>query len=335
MHRGWARGSAFLATSAFLPSYSSCATPADAVQRCVQGFSVELTPSRTNSILNFSDIAGLHRGTTVNVTTLVGANMQDSVHACARLHAAGMNCVAHVPAREFRSISELEAFLKEVRATGCDEVLVLGGGAPKPAGELSEAMQVLESGLLQKYGFRKVGVAAHPEGHPDVAEEVMTRVLLEKAKWAKDEGVELYFETQFSFEAEPVLQWERRTRAMLRDQLGPDAVLPRVHLGLAGPARISSLIRFAAFSGVGSSLAFIAKNKSNVLKLTTTSTPDRFIAEIAKHMATEPESLIEGLHFYPFGGFENTVSYARAVEEGNFELIDDGVGFITTITIDT
>jgi len=318
---------------ALLPSRTHCSTDTErivaAVQRCVKSHSLEITPARTYSIQNFQDIKGLRHGTTVNVTQLVGAAMHDTVRTCARLVDAGMKPVAHVPARAFSTFSELDAFLKEVRATGCDEVLVLGGGGTVPVGPFSEAMQILSTGLLQKYGFKKVGVAGHPEGHPVVSEEVMTIALLNKVKWAQREGVDLYIETQFSFDAEPVIAWEKRIRRLLREHLGPEAKLPHVHLGVSGPAKISSLIRFAAFSGVGSSLQFIAKYKTNVLSLLTTAEPDKFIVGIAEHIESDPDTLIKALHFYPFGGFAKTAWYAYAVEQGQFDMQDDGCGFTT------
>ena len=58
----------------------------------------------------------------------------------------------------------MDWYLKELRALGCKDVLVLGGGGAEPAGSLHETMQILESGLLQTHGFETVGVAAHPEG---------------------------------------------------------------------------------------------------------------------------------------------------------------------------
>merc|ERR1712176_541975 len=106
-------------------------------------------------------------------------------------------------------------------------------------------MQILESGLLQKYGFARIGVAAHPEGHPDVDEEVMTEALLRKAAWASACGVDLYYATQFCFEADPIIQWERRIRGLLVERLGKKEGLPDVILGVAGPAKYSTLIKFA------------------------------------------------------------------------------------------
>merc|ERR1719162_1414291 len=142
-----------------------------------------------------------------------------------------MKAVAHVPARGFECLKGVENYLDRLQGCGVREVLVLGGGADKPLGSLSEAMQILDSGLLQKYNFSRVGVAAHPEGHPDVANDIMEDALLRKAEWAAAHGVDLYYETQFCFEPEPIIEWEQHVRGLLKKRLGVGAKLPSVHIG--------------------------------------------------------------------------------------------------------
>ena len=109
--------------------------------------------------------------------------------------------------------------------------------------------------------------------------------------------------------------------------LGPTAPLPRVRLGVAGPAKISSLMRFAAFSGVGSALRFAARNSKSVAKLATTAAPDALVVGVAMHMDAEPDCLIEGLHLFPLGGFCATVQWANAVSAGDFVIGASGRGF--------
>jgi len=277
-------------------------------------------------IASFSQVDGLRRGTTVNVTFLVGSKIDDTISLCQSLQEAGMSAVAHLPARAFESLEGVEEYLVRLRDVGVCEVLVLGGGADRPAGSLHEAMQVLESGLLQRYNFSRVGVAAHPEGHPTVACDVMEEALLRKAEWAQANGMELYYETQFCFEAEPLVLWERRVRGLLAGRLGAGAKLPSVRLGVAGPAKISTLVKFAAMSGVGPSVWFVNRYAKNVLKLATTSAPDEVILGVAAHRSEEPGCLFQGLHFYTFGGLAPTVKWANSVDAGDFEL--SGMGFL-------
>ena len=228
-------------------------------------FSIEVTPNAAKKINDFSSVQFLEKGTTVNVTYLVGADIEESIGICTRLADADMNPVAHVPSRAFASLAEVEEYFVRLRDVGVNEILVLGGGSDQPKGNLHESMQILESGLIQKHGFSKVGVAAHPEGHPDISNEDLRRAILKKAEWACATGTPLYFETQFCFDSMPILNWEKATRTAIVEHLertmGKNDIgtLPSVRLGIAGPARISSLIKFGAMSGVGNSLSFLTK----------------------------------------------------------------------------
>jgi methylenetetrahydrofolate reductase (NADPH) len=189
-------------------------------------------------------------------------------------------------------------------------------------------MQILDSGLVIRHGFAAVGVAAHPEGHPDVAEDVLMEALVRKARWGQEHGVELYFATQFCFEPEPIIRWEARVRERLQRELGEDAAsLPRIHLGVAGPAKIASLIKFATMSGVGQSIRFVTKHTGNAMKLVSTAAPDELIVRIASHQSSETDCLISGLHLYPFGGVRKTLDWANLVEAGKFSFSANGQGF--------
>ena len=201
-----------------------------AIRRCLQNYSIEVTPGQARKIKDFGAVAGLRAGTAVNVTCLPGADPAESVDICARLTEAGLRPVAHVPARNFLDVDAVRDYVTGLRGVGVDEVLALGGGAPTPVGALHETMQLLEAGLFA--GFARIGVAAHPEGHPDVAAAELDDAMARKVAWAKREGVELcvrraapgvfgsgprgrrYLETQFCFDAAPIVSWESRPRRL-------------------------------------------------------------------------------------------------------------------------
>jgi methylenetetrahydrofolate reductase (NADPH) len=281
------------------------------IQKCLSNYSIEVTPGAAKKIDSFADVAGLAPNTSVNVTYLVGADINESLSICQRLVEDGMRPVAHVPARAFPTLSEVEDYLSKLHNLGCREVLVLGGGAPTPSGDLHESMQILESGLLEKYHFQNVGVAAHPEGHPDIRNDVLNSAIVRKALWAKKSGIQLYYETQFCFESEPIIQWERDTRAMLLNEGVETNNMPTVRLGVAGPAKISNLIKFGTMSGVGNSLSFLTKYSGNVFKLATKATPMELIEGVAKHQDNDANCMIQGLHFYPFGGMKATLKWVN------------------------
>lgn len=256
--------------------------------------------------------------------------MADSIETCSRLHKDGLRPVAHVPARAFATLADAEEYLVRLKDVGVDELLVLGGGADTPAGALSESYQLLESGLVQKHGFSRCGVAAHPEGHPNMDTQTLIDVAVKKAVWADANGVELYYETQFCFEPGPIVAWEAGLRKAMVDAGLKEHTLPRVRLGVAGPAKIASLIKFGTMSGVGASLSFVSKYAGNVLKLATTAAPDQLITGIARHCSEEENTMIDSLHFYPFGGFKNTLKWIDVVQRGKFDVSADGRSFTTT-----
>jgi len=296
--------------------------------KCMRDYSIEVTPAAAGRIKDLQSLA-LRPHTTVNVTYLPNSSPAETVEVCRRLVDARLEPVAHVPARSFANLDEVDEYFKALRTVGVQRILVLGGSATVPRGKLTETMDILDSGLVTQHGFVSVGVAAHPEGHPDIAEDVLMDALVRKARWARQHGVELYFATQFCFEPEPIIEWESKLRKRLLHDLGGDIkALPRVHLGLAGPAKIGNLIKFAAMSGVGQSMQFVSKHAGNAMKLMSTAAPDALLVGIASYQASEPDCLIAGMHFYPFGGVQKTVNWANQVEAGRFSLGNDGQGFV-------
>lgn len=285
------------------------------IQKAVEGWSIEVTPAGATKIDSFS--ACLSPGTTVNVTFLPGSNPMDTVAVAKRLHNEGMNAVPHLAARSLKDADQIDSLLASYRAeAGVDEVLIIGGGVDKPIGAFDNSLQILETGLLQKHGISRVGVAGHPEGSPDISQIEIAEALDAKNALAKREGLEIYIETQFCFEARIVLEWEKTVRAAGNE-------LP-IRIGIPGPATIKTLFRFAQISGIGPSMRFISKQARNVAKLMTVQSPHLLLSDLAQGMANDSDCLIENFHFYPFGGFAKTAIYANAVASGSIQLLPKG-----------
>ena len=182
--------------------------------------------------------------------------------------------------------------------------------------EFDCSMQILKTGILQANGITKIGVAGHPEGSPDIADNEIKRALQEKNEFAIKENLNMYIETQFCFEAEMVLAWEKKARE--------DGNQLPIRIGIPGPATIKTLFRFAQISGIGPSMRFIAKQAGNVAKLMTVQSPHLLLGELAEGMAADKACLIKHFHYYPFGGFVRTAKYARAISDGNVSLKTNG-----------
>ena len=292
----------------------------ETIQSAAANWSIEVTPTGATKIESFRDC--LAPGTTVNVTFLPGTDPSDTIAVAERLHNDGMRPVPHLAARSLRDAGQLDELLTAFTTRcGVEEVLCIGGGVDNPVGDFSATIEVLENGLIQKHGIRHIGVAGHPEGSPDISDEEIATALSAKNELAARDGLELYIETQFCFDADIVLDWERRVR-----EAGNR--LP-IRIGIPGPATIKTLFRFAQISGIGPSMRFVAKQAKNVAKLMTVQSPHLLIAGLAEGMAADEDCLIRHFHYYPFGGFARTAAYAGAISEGRIDLLPKG-GFDVT-----
>ncbi|MEK9620771.1 MAG: methylenetetrahydrofolate reductase [Alphaproteobacteria bacterium] len=285
------------------------------IQKAASDWSIEVTPTGATKIESFRDC--LQPETTVNVTFLPGTDPMDTIAVAQRLHNDGMKPVPHLAARSLKDADQLDTLLSAfVEKAGVKEVLVIGGGVDKPVGQFSDSMQVLSTGLIQRHGIRSIGVAGHPEGSPDISDDEIAEALAAKNALAVAEGLDLYIETQFCFEADIVLDWEKRVRAAGNR-------LP-IRIGIPGPATIKTLFRFAQISGIGPSMRFISKQARNVAKLMTVQSPHLLLDGLAEGMANDSECLIRHFHYYPFGGFAKTAAYAQAIADGKIETLPKG-----------
>ena len=278
-------------------------------------WSIEVTPAGATKVESFGD--ALAPGTDVNVTFLPGSDPADTAKVAARLRDEGMHPIPHIAARSIKDKDQLKGILKALKdQASVDEVLIIGGGVDNPVGDFDSSMQILQTGLIQDHGIGKIGVSGHPEGSPDINADALAHALAWKNEFAKKEGLDLYIETQFCFEAAQVLQWERDIRAA-------GNALP-IRIGIPGPATIKTLFRFAQISGIGPSMRFISKQAKNVAKLLTVQAPDLLLSELAEGMASDENCLLAHFHYYPFGGFAKTATYANAVASGQIELKPKG-----------
>ena len=285
------------------------------IAKAGSNWSIEVTPAGATKIESFGD--ALAPGTDVNVTFLPGSDPADTATVAARLRDEGMHPVPHIAARSIKDKDQLKQILTSLKnQASVDEVLIIGGGVDNPVGDFASSMEILETGLIQDHGIGKIGVSGHPEGSPDINADALAHALAWKNEFAQKEGLDLYIETQFCFEAAQVLQWERDIR-----QAGN--ALP-IRIGIPGPATIKTLFRFAQISGIGPSMRFISKQAKNVAKLLTVQAPDVLLSELAEGMANDENCLLAHFHYYPFGGFAKTATYASAVAEGKIDLKPKG-----------
>ncbi len=111
-------------------------------------------------------------GSRVDITLLAGEDAAQRLAAASAVLAHGLAPAPHIAVRRLRSEAELAEILAGLRDAGAvEQPLVVGGDPELPFGPYPESLAVLRSGLLQRYGAKRVGIAGYPEGHPDIPDE--------------------------------------------------------------------------------------------------------------------------------------------------------------------
>jgi methylenetetrahydrofolate reductase (NADH) len=253
-------------------------------------------------------------GAAIYVSALPGRPPQEQIALARRLRGRGFEPVPHLAARNFVGTGDLDDYLARlVEEAGVRRLLVIGGDRDAPAGHFHHAIEVIESGLVQNRGIREIGIAGYPEGHPRVSPVEIARALAAKIEAAAATGLGVHIVTQFAFAPEPILTFIARLRDIGIEQ--------QVRVGVAGPASVATLLRFAAICGVAASARALARN-----------------AGLAKHLfgATAPDAIIRALaatrgglgdvapHFFTFGGLGATARWAAAVAAGRAALDHSG-----------
>ena len=288
-------------------------------------FSIETTPGSALKIPDYRD--HLRPGATVSVTFLPGSDFADTIATAKRLKAEGFVPSPHFAARSIPGRQALEDYLARIQGeVGIEEVVALAGAVTDPLGPYESSMDLLETGLFDKHGIKRIGVAGHPEGSPDISEVALEEALAWKNVFAERSDAEFYIATQFCFEAAPIIAWDMALRAAGNR-------LP-IHIGIPGLATLKTLINHAKACGVGPSMRFLTRQARNVAKLMTVSAPDRLLLDLARYKANDPNCGIRRAHVYPLGGLRRSAAWSYAVLDGDFALKRDGKGFKVNREID-
>jgi methylenetetrahydrofolate reductase (NADPH) len=272
----------------------------------LEGFSIEVMPRTAAKVEDFSAL--LPKGTRVYVAHIEGTPIEDMVATARRLSENGYAVMPHFPARIIRDTAMLEDWIARYQGeAGVEQALLLAGGVDTPHGDFHCSMQLLETGAFGKAGFKRLHVAGHPEGNRDIDRDGsmrnVTEALTWKQKFSESSDAKMALATQFCFEAAPVIAWADALKAA-------DIDLP-IHIGIAGPAKLQTMIKFAIACGVGPSLRVLQKRAKDVTKLLLPFEPTEVLTDLAKHKAAHPDFNIEQVHFFPLGGIKANADWVK------------------------
>ena len=289
----------------FKKSVTSEAIVSPEVEAFLQGYSIEVMPRTAEKIPSFRDLLPL--GTRVYIAHIEGTRIEDMVATAKRIAAEGYAVMPHFPARIIKDKDVLGDWIARYQGeANVTQALILAGGVTKPHGDFDSSMELLESGLFDKAGFTRLHIAGHPEGNKDIDPDGtnlnVDAALQWKQKFSERSDAEMALATQFAFEAGPIIEWANAIKAA-----GVD--IP-IHIGIAGPAKLQTLIKFAIACGVGASLKVLQKRAMDVTKLLLPYEPTDVITQLAAHKAKNPDFNISHVHFFPLGGIKTNANWA-------------------------
>lgn len=278
------------------------------VEALLQDYSIEVMPRTAEKVEDFRAL--LPAQTRVYIAHIEGTPIEEMVATAKRLHADGFNVMPHFPARIIKDRATLSDWIARYQGEAdVKQALLLAGGVATPLGDFSDSMQLLETGLFDEAGFERLHVAGHPEGNRDI-DATGTANVDAALRWKNDfqtrTDAQMALATQFAFEAQPIIDWA--------DSLHQAGITLPVHIGIAGPAKLQTLIKFAIACGVGPSLKVLQKRAMDVTKLLLPYEPTDVLAQLAAHKAANPGFNISHVHFFPLGGIKTNATWA--IENG-------------------
>ncbi len=270
-------------------------------------FSIEVMPRTASKIESFNEI--LPQNTRVYIAHIEGVPIEEMVETAKRLSSEGFDVMPHFPARIIKDKDTLENWIQRYQdEAGIEQALLLAGGVSRPHGRFESSIQLVETELFEKYNFKHLHFAGHPEGNKDIDHDNSTKnvdsALSWKQKFKERTDINLALTTQFCFEAKPVIEWA--------DSLVKNGIDIPVHIGVAGPAKLQTLIKFSIACGVGPSLRVLQKRAKDVKKLLLPFEPNDFLETLAEHKKANPKFNITNVHFFPLGGINVNASWIKS-----------------------
>jgi len=220
-----------------------------------------------------TDLNNLPKVKDVYITLLPGEDFRQVADKAKELTNLSFNPVPHFPARSIKNLNVLKDYIKRCKDCGVKQALVIGGSA-QPVGDFHCSLQLLETGLFE--GFR-IGIAGHPDGSPDISDSDLEKAMEDKKPYAD------YIVTQWLMEPEPIIKFVSKQ------------TIP-VHVGITGPMKISSLLKFANTIGAKNSINFIKSNLGKTFDLLRPKDPNDLIEKV--------KSVTSNFHIYTFGGLK-------------------------------
>ena len=272
----------------------------------VDGYSLEMTAKEIEGLREAAPL--IRPGTQIAVTFLPGEELEQRVAAAVLVRELGFEPIVHLSARRIESEEQLDWYLGEITSKAqVKRVFIIAGDPPEPEGPYSTSLDIIETGLLEKYGIEIVGIGGHPEGHPNNTPAELWDWMERKIAAIRARGMTPLVVTQFAFDDAAIVKWVKDMR-----KRGIDVP---IRLGVPGPAGIKRLLGFAKRCGVGASASVMKKYGISLTNLIGSAGPDKLVASLNKGLTEETGRV--RLHFYPFGALTPSADWINEYHSKN------------------
>ncbi len=227
------------------------------------------------------------------VTCSPTKGVDETLELSEKLIERGFKVTPHIASKCVSGEKHLEAIIKKLDELGIESIFVPGGDRPEPMGDFNNALDLLKALKKLGHNLNKIGMAAHPEGHPDVSDEILMEALEEKKDLAD------FIVTQMCFDAEILNDW--------MNQIQKKGIELPVWVGLPGVIERGRLLKTSLRIGVGDSLRFLRKKSQVATELMKSSiyNPDDLVRDITEQIDIN-DSKLAGYHIYCFNQIETT-----------------------------
>ena len=278
----------------------------DKLTNFLKGFSLEVTPRAAAKIENFSEL--IPKGTLVYIAHIEGTPIEEMVETAKKINDQGYSPMPHFPARIIKNEQVLQDWISQYKnEANVENALLIAGGSNKPYGDFDSSVQLIESELFDVAGFKNLHIAGHPEGNKDIDNDGTTRNIDKALSWknefSKRTDATMAITTQFCFDSETVINWANDIK-----NNGID--LP-IHIGIAGPAKLQTLLKYSLECGVGASIKILQKRAMDLTKLLLPYKPTQILSELAEYKFDNPDFNVEKVHFFPLGGIKQVSKFVE------------------------
>ncbi|OUW90112.1 MAG: 5,10-methylenetetrahydrofolate reductase [Gammaproteobacteria bacterium TMED234] len=278
------------------------------IKKFLNDFSIEVTPRAVAKIENLSEL--IPPETLVYIAHIEGTPIDEMVKTAKKINDQGYVTMPHFPARIIKDKNTLKDWISRYQnEANVNNALLLGGGVKKPYGDYDSSIQLIESELFDIAGFNKLYFAGHPEGNKDIDPDGSTKNIDEALSWKNDfrnrTDADMAITTQFCFDSKTVINWAN-------DIKNKGINIP-IHIGIAGPAKLQTLLRYSIECGVGASIKILQKRALDLTKLLLPYKPTNILSELAEYKFNNPDLNIEKVHFFPLGGVKQVSKFVRDI----------------------